>query len=115
MFEKLFDEIWEKNKSVKMLGIWGKDGLVLERKAYFEDEIDKDMLGAEVAEVLSVITKMSYAGERTNLSFIKDDINIYVVTVSSEYFFIAVTDKTAIPGKLQFYLKMKEKEFLSAL
>lgn len=115
MFEKIFDGIVEKNSSVKMIGVWGKDGLVLERKSYRDDELDKDMVGAEVAEVLSGISKLSYAKDDTHIRLETKDSYIFVVTISRDYFIITVTEKDIIFGKLLFYIKLKEGEFISLL
>lgn len=115
MFEKIFDEIYEKNKSIKMLGVWGKDGLVLERKAFLDNDLDNDMVGAEVAEILSGMTKLSYVGDSTHIRMETEDSYIYVVTISKDYFIIAITGKDMIFGKFLFYLRMKEREVLSIL
>ena len=115
MFEKIFDEIVEKNSSVKMIGLWGKDGLVLERKSYRDDDLDKDMVGAEVAEVLSGISKMSYAGDETHIRLETKDSYIFIFTISRDYFIIVVTEKDIIFGKLLFYIKLKERELFSFL
>ena len=105
MFEKYFDSIYDKNRSVKMLGIWGKDGLVLERKVYSEDNLDKDMVGAEVAEVLSGIARLSYSNDETNIKLETDDSFIWVQTITKDYFFIAIISDCII-------MSIVEKKFI---
>jgi len=115
LFEKYFDSIYDKNRSVKMLGIWGKDGLVLERKAYGDDNLDKDMVGAEIAEILSGISRLSYINDETHIKLETDDSFIWVQTINKDYFLIAITNKDIIFGKLLFYIKQSQKDFLSIL
>ena len=54
MFEEVFNSVREKNEEVYAIGVWGKDGLELEKKYFQEIEnVDLEFSGAELADIIS--------------------------------------------------------------
>ncbi len=117
MFEDIFIKFQDKNREIKVMGIWGKDGLVLEKKYFSEaSDVDLELTGAELADVISRFERMKLSMDKY---FINLQLNGYFLIISSltpDYFLMMVTDPTIVPGKLKFYLDLyKKKNNLSAV
>ena len=61
MFKTILNEIQARNPEIYLIGIWGKDGLELEKAVYLPPDADMDLLGAELAEVVG---KLDHEGAR---------------------------------------------------
>jgi predicted regulator of Ras-like GTPase activity (Roadblock/LC7/MglB family) len=118
LFEDIFKTFYEKNKEIKAIGVWGKDGLELEKK-YFsstrEIDVDLEFSGAEMADIISRLdnTKISPRLFLIKLS-LKNCLAI-IVSLTSDYFLMIIADPGIIEGKLNFYLNLYKSELISAL
>lgn len=120
MFEDIFARFYDKNRDIKVIGVWGKDGLVLERKAFsqFEDHhqnIDLDFSGAELADIISKLdnTKTSSGDFSIKLNFHGYFLLLYSLT--GDYFLMIITEENLIEGKLKFYINLYKEQLISAL
>jgi predicted regulator of Ras-like GTPase activity (Roadblock/LC7/MglB family) len=116
LFEDIFVKLHDKNREIKVMGIWGKDGLVLEKKYFSEaSEVDLELTGAELADVISRFERMKLSMGKY---FINLQLNGYFLIISSltpDYFIMMVADPAIIPGKLKFYLDLYRNKLISAL
>ena len=56
MFEQVFSTFYQKNKEIKAIGVWGKDGLELEKKYFAQldkGDVDLEFSGAELADIIA--------------------------------------------------------------
>ena len=118
MFEEIFKIVYEKNKEIKAIGVWGKDGLELEKK-YFSHardiDIDLELSGAEIADI---IARMDLTKISPRLFFIKLTLQkhlIIIVSLTPDYFLMILADPGIIEGKLNFYLNLYKNQLISAL
>ena len=112
MFEKVFEKIKEKNSSVKIIGIWGKDGLELEKK-YFVDESDPDidMTGAQIADIMMKLSNLKFVSEKSHFTLEGESSTLLIYTISPDYFLIVMCGKELIMGKLLFFLNLYKDDF----
>lgn len=120
MFEDIFSVFHKKNDEIRAIGVWGKDGLVLD-KQYFNAgdnggaEIDLDFSGAELADILSKLDNARVSSDSffLRLNYRQHDLLIYSLT--SEYFLLILAEKAIIEAKLRFYLEMYRDRLAAAL
>ena len=106
MFEDAFVKIQEKNPEIRMLGVWGKDGLELDKK-FFADAggLDMELAGAELADVIAKLESIRLSPEQY---FIKLDFHgllLLVYSLTPEYFLMILSTADIISGKLKFSLR----------
>lgn len=114
MFEEIFNKIQSKNKEIKCIGIWGKDGLELERRAYQEFSQDVELLGAMLADVQSrfeTIT-MSALNHVIHINFPNETLIVFSLT--NDYFMVILAERGIIPGKLDFYIRIHRDKMISS-
>ncbi|MDQ1353704.1 MAG: hypothetical protein QG657_4011 [Acidobacteriota bacterium] len=116
MFEDTFCKLHEKNNEIKMIGIWGKDGLELERK-YFSRTvaIDLELAGAEMADIVSRLDSLKFSLEKYFIKLHFHGYLLIIFSVTPEYFLMLITDPAIIPGKLNFYIDLYKHELTAAL
>lgn len=116
MFEDVFNTFYENNKGIIAIGVWGKDGLELE-KSYFSDakEVDLEFSGAELADIISKLdkTKVSPSNYVIKMNFYNYHLRIFSLT--SEYFLMILSEPDVFDGKLNFYLNIYQEQMISAL
>jgi predicted regulator of Ras-like GTPase activity (Roadblock/LC7/MglB family) len=121
LFEKTFKQLYEKNKEIKVMGVWGKDGLELEKKFFPEDrkdiDLDVEFSGAEVADIVSRLdsTKTSSSSDTF---FMKLDLHgsiLMIFSLTREYFLLVLAEKTVIEGRLKFYVDVHKDRLIAAL
>ena len=116
MFEDIFIKLQDKNREIKVMGIWGKDGLVLEKKYFSEaSEVDLGLTGAELADVISRFERMKLSTEKYFINLQLKGYFLLIFSLTPDYFLTIVTDPAIIPGKLKFYLDLYENKLISAL
>ena len=115
MFETIFDDIHQHNHETYLIGIWGKDGLELEKATYLPSSIDIDLLGAELADVLAKLENLEVTGADICIEYISGKFKILVYSLNTGYFLLVVSNQNQITGKLKFYLNLKKSNILSLL
>ena len=115
MFKTIFNEIHAHNPETYLIGIWGKDGLELEKAVYLPPEADMDLIGAELAEVVGKLDNMDIVRTDFQIEYISGKFKIMVVSLNSGYFLLLVSGKNVISGKLKFYLDLKKESILALL
>ena len=116
MFEDIFKRFYDKNKEIKVIGVWGKDGLELEKRNFAETAgVDIEFTGAEIADIL---TKFDSIKISPNEYYIKLNFHEYVMMIFSltpEYFLVIIADRRIYPQKLNFYLDLYREKIISVL
>ncbi len=116
MFDEIFNQLHGKNKEIKLMGVWGKDGLELEKKFFSEiDNLDLDFAGAELADIISKIENMKLSPEQY---YLKLNVGRYVLllfSLTNDFYFIMLTDQTVIPGKLNFFFNLYKNKMIASL
>ena len=116
MFENIFNKIKEKNPSVKVIGIWGKDGLELEKKYYVdESDPDIDMTGAQIADIMSKVSNLKFVSEKSNFTLEGESSTLLIYAISTDYFLIVMSGNDLVMGKLLFYLGLIRNEIVESL
>lgn len=116
MFENIFSKFYNKNKEIKVIGVWSKDGLELEKKVYSNTaNLDLEFVGAVLSDALSKIDtlKSKPEGYLFKLSFKEYLVTIFSLT--QDYFLIVSSDKALFPGKLNFYFDLYKEKLTSLL
>ena len=115
MFREIFDDIHAHNPEVYLIGIWGKDGLELDKAVYLPPEADMDLIGAELAEVVGKLDNLDLDRAGFQIEYISGKLKIMVLSLNSGYFLLLVSGKNVISGKLKFYLDLKKDGILALL
>lgn len=115
MFETIFNDIHQRNPETYLIGIWGRDGLELEKAAYLPSSMDLDLLGAELADVLAKLDNLELAGADICIEFNSGQFKIFAYSLNPGYFLLLVSSQSLIAGKLKFYLNLKKSDILSLL
>lgn len=116
MFENIFSKLHDKNKEIKMMGVWGKDGLELEKKIFSEAvEINLELAGAELADIISKLDSLKLSPEKYFIKLYFYGYFLVIFSLTSEYFLLMVTDPTVIHGKLNFYFNIYKNDLVAAL
>ena len=114
MFEDTFDKIFEKNQEIKCIGIWGKDGLELEKKGFSPYAIDIELMGAQLADAFSRFESVTLSSLNHSLRVFYPEYILLVFSLTADYFLVIVSERTIIPGKIDFYVKLYKDKFISA-
>jgi predicted regulator of Ras-like GTPase activity (Roadblock/LC7/MglB family) len=114
LFEEIFNKIQSKNNEIKCIGIWGKDGLELERLAYKEFTQDVELLGAMLADVLSRFETVTMSALNHSLRINYPDETLLVFSLTSDYFMVILAERGILPGKLDFYIKIHRDKMISS-
>lgn len=116
MFEEIFSKFQEKNRDIKVIGVWGKDGLELEKKYFSVAEgIDLEFTGAELADVISKIEGIKIAPHNYLIKLCFKEYLLIVYSLTPDFFMVMLTGKDVIIGKLNFYLELYRNKLISIL
>jgi predicted regulator of Ras-like GTPase activity (Roadblock/LC7/MglB family) len=115
LFKTIFNDIQVHNPETYLVGIWGKDGLELEKEVYLPPEADMDLLGAELAEVVGKLDNLQMNRNDFHIEFFTGKFKIMVVSLTSSYFLVLVSSQNLISGKLKFYVDLKKESILALL
>lgn len=115
MFKEIFDDIHAHNPDTYLIGIWGKDGLELDKAVYLPPEADMDLIGAELADVVGKLDNLDLDRAGFLIEYVSGKFKIMVLSLNSGYFLLLVSGKNMISGKLKFYLDLKKDGILALL
>ena len=118
MFEEIFSILHEKNKEIKAIGVWGKDGLELEKKhfSHLEDtDVDLEFSGAEIADIIARLNTIKASPLTFSLKLSLKKCLLMILSLTDEYFLLVLADPDIIEGKLMFYLNLYRNQLTSAL
>jgi len=115
LFKEVFDDIHAHNPEVYLIGIWGKDGLELDKAVYLAPEADMDLIGAELAEVVGKLDNLDLDRAGFQIEYASGKFRILVLSLNSSYFLLAVSGKDLISGKLKFYLDLNKDGIINQL
>jgi predicted regulator of Ras-like GTPase activity (Roadblock/LC7/MglB family) len=116
VFEEVFKKFHEKNNGIKAMGVWGKDGLELE-KTYFSDapDVDLEFSGAELADIISKLDSTKLSPEMYFLKLNFHNYYLRIFSLTEDYFLMVLTEHDVIDGKLQFYLNLYKDSIVASL
>jgi len=118
LFEEIFSFFHEKNKEIRAIGVWGKDGLELEKKKFSpleQSEVDLEFSGAEIADIIARLDKIKASPQTFSLKIsLKNDF-LLVLSLTDEYFLLILAEPGLIEGKLMFYLSLYKNKLIDAL
>ncbi len=114
MFKSLFDDIQKYNPDIHIMGIWGKDGLELEKVVYAPAEADIELLGAEIADVAARIDTIQLFSGGYCMEYSSPRFKVAVFSLTPNYFLLTISGEKLVSGKLKFYLDLY-KDKLKAL
>lgn len=115
MFEDIFNDIHQRNPETYIIGVWGRDGLELEKSTFLPPSMNIDLLGAELADVLSKLDRLEMTGADVFIEYISGQFKILVCSLNAGYFLLLVSSRKQVAGKLKFYLSLKKQDILSML
>ena len=115
MFKDVFDAISGKNPEICLIGIWGKDGLELEKAVYAPADMDLELLGAEIADVITRIDKTRLFSGEYGMECPYRGMKVNAFSLTTGYFLLIVSTENVIPGKLKFYLELHRQKLQSLL
>jgi predicted regulator of Ras-like GTPase activity (Roadblock/LC7/MglB family) len=115
VFDLLFEEIARKNPEIHLIGIWGKDGLELEKRCLNRAEMNAELLGAEIADVVQRIDQLQLAPGRFSLEYVTGRQKVLVFSLTNGYFLLVVAGPELISGRLAFYLSLNRERLASLL
>lgn len=118
MFEDVFKRFYELNKEIKAIGVWGKDGLELEKKYFSKNNdisIDLEFSGAELADIVTRLEKIKFSPQTFFLKLHFQKYQLIIFSLTSDYFLMILSDPDIIEGKIKFYLNLYKNQLLSAL
>jgi predicted regulator of Ras-like GTPase activity (Roadblock/LC7/MglB family) len=114
VFETVFDKFHVKNDGIKAIGIWGKDGLELEKVFYSDmEDIDLEFSGAELADIISKLDNTKISPEQFFLKMNFYGLHLRVYSLTPEYFLIIISDLDVMDGKIKFYLNLYKDDLIS--
>lgn len=116
MFEEIFNTFYENNKGIVAIGVWGKDGLELEKSFFAEaTDVDLEFSGAELADIISKLDKTKVSPSDFVLKLDFHNYHLRIFSLTSEYFLMVLSDQDVIDGKLNFYLNLYKERMIGAL
>lgn len=115
MFEDIFSSIHKKNGEIKCIGVWGKDGLELEHKEFSEFRQDIELIGAQLADILTRFETISQSSLSHSVRVNYADSALMVFSLTKDYFMVVLAERSIIPGKLEFYIRLHRDRLVAAL
>ena len=118
MFEATFEAFYARNKEIKAIGVWGKDGLELEKK-YFETSeninVDLEFSGAELADIITRLDRIKVAPQTVFIRLQVQKYLLIIYSLTTDYFLMILSDPDIIEGKMKFYLNLYKNQLISSL
>jgi hypothetical protein len=115
LFEAIFSDIHQRNPETYLIGVWGRDGLELEKATFLPPDMNIDLLGAELADILAKLDHLEVTSADVSIEYNLGQFKIFVFSLNAEYFLLLVSSQSQITGKLKFYLNLKKSAILSIL
>jgi len=123
LFEEIFNRFHEKNSEIKSIGVWGKDGLVLEKRSFpkagdADLGIDVEFSGAELADIITRLDQTRTSSASSGTYFFKLNFHQYLLMIFSltnDYFLLVLAGGDIIEGKLKFYLNLYKDQLIALL
>ncbi len=115
MFKPIFEEITRKNPEIYAIGIWGKDGLELEKLTVVRADVNSELLGAEIADVVARLDNLQLTPGRFSLEYVAGRMKVMVFSLTPRYFLLVVCGPELISGRLAFYLGLHRDRLAAQL
>lgn len=107
MFKHIFDELYRKNPGIRCIGVWGRDGLELEKEIYHPGEFNFELFGAEIADIFSKISAI--ADVECHAEFHTAGFHTLVFSLTPQYFLLVHCRPEVLPGRVKFHVGLLQK------
>jgi len=115
VFKPIFDQIQEKNPEIHFIGIWGKDGLELEKSTYNPAQVEIELLGAVLADVVSKIDRIAISPSQYFVEYMMDQLKVVVMPLTHTHFLLVIAQPQLVAGKLKFFYSLYKDQIVSLL
>lgn len=115
MFESIFIEIQKNNPEIKCIGVWGKDGLELERRTFSDSTLNLELIGAQFADIISKFEGLPISSQRSHIRLDYGSHFLAVYSVTDDYFMVVLAEPDILPGRLNFYIDLRRDELRAIL
>lgn len=116
LFEKVFANLHENNREIKVLCVWGKDGLELERKQFSAaDDLDLELIGAEIADIILKIDGSRLSPKKHFSEYELSRWSMFTFSLTGDFFLLVIAGKGIIPGRLKFYVDYYKQQLTASL
>lgn len=106
MFEDIFIKLHTLIPEIQMIGIWGKDGLELEKKIFTLPNVEIELLGAEIADVVARIDQIRVNTKDFRVELVTRLSRIGVFSLTHDYFLFIISADNMVFAKCKFYLEL---------
>ncbi len=115
MFKSIFDRMVQENPSIHLVGVWGKDGLEIEKAIYQPSLANTELLGAEIADVVSRMECSSVASGPFRFEYRSGNKHILAFSLTSQFFLVVLGDKDLWSGKVALAVDSEREQLLASL
>jgi len=115
LFKPIFDQIQKKNPEIYFIGIWGKDGLELEKTFYNPADVELELLGAVLADVVTKIDRIALSPSQYFIEYEFDKLKVAVLPLTKAHFFLVIASPQMPAGKLKFFYTLYKDQIISQL
>jgi predicted regulator of Ras-like GTPase activity (Roadblock/LC7/MglB family) len=115
MFNEFFELFHKKMPEIRMIGIWGKDGLELEKKTYAPFDFELELLGAEIADVVSRMDRIRIRSKDFRIEIISRGTKLGIFSITPQYFLLVVAAEGLMFGQIKFFLDLYREKLQSLL
>jgi len=113
LFSEIFANLAIKNPDIQCIGVWGADGLELEKAIYAPSFVDVDLLGAQIADVMAKLSSLT--PDWQSMEFCSPQYKAHVFIMTGGFFLIVITSNEQITGKLRYHVNFIRNELIALL
>ena len=110
MFEDIFIDIQKKNPEIKCIGVWGKDGLELERRTFSDSDLNLELIGAQFADIIGKFEGLPISSQRSHIRLDYGNHYLAVYSLTNDYFMVILAEPEILPGRLNFYVDLRRDD-----
>jgi hypothetical protein len=115
LFEDIFSAIQKKNPEIKCIGVWGKDGLELERSTFSDCSMNLELIGAQFADIISKFEGLPISSQRSHIRLDYGDHYLAVYSLTEDYFMVILAEPDILPGRLNFFVNLRRDDLTAIL
>jgi len=115
LFKPFFDRLAQANPATLLIGVWGRDGLELEKCLYGTTPGNEELVGAEMADVLSRLDSSSLAAGPSRFDYRSGEFRVLAISLNPQFFLVVLGGPSLIPGKVALAVELGREELLGAL
>ncbi len=113
MFKDICEKITSNVANIISVGIWGSDGLELENCIIQPNQINFELFGAEVADIINKVNSTKEPNNNSLLRINYADKTLIISPVNKEFFYMIFAQNNVIISKLEFYLELCKEDIIA--